>query len=70
MGTKSFLSENKRDKIVTLFNEGYSERQISVKVSCKTAVHNSQLWISKLLGVFVTRRDVGVQGKPVSEMTT
>ena len=36
---KSSLSENKRAKIVTLFNEGYLERQISVKVSCcKTAV--------------------------------
>lgn len=42
MGKKSSLSENKRAKIVTLFNEGYSERQISVKVSCsKTAVHTA-----------------------------
>ena len=40
MGKKSSLSENNRTKIVTLFNEGYSEWQISVKVSCcKTAVH-------------------------------
>ena len=42
MGKKSSVSENKRAKIVTLFNEGYSERQISVKVSCcKTAVHTA-----------------------------
>ena len=42
MGKKSSLSDNKRAKIVTLFNEGYSERQISVKVSCcKTAVHTA-----------------------------
>ena len=42
MGKKSSLSDNKRAKIVTLFNEGYSERQISVKVSCcKTTVHTA-----------------------------
>ena len=42
MGKISSLSENKRAKIVTLCNEGYSERQISVKVSCcKTAVHTA-----------------------------
>ena len=70
MGKKSSLSENKRAKIVTLFNEGYSERQISVKVSCcKTAVHTAIVNF-KTSGVFMTRRDVGVQGKPVSEMTT
>ena len=44
MGKKSSLSENKRAKIVTLFNEGYSERQISVKVSCcKKAVNNANV---------------------------
>ena len=64
------MSDNTRAKIVTLFNEGYSERQISVKLSySKTAVHTAIVNF-KTLGVFVTRRNVGVQGKPVSEMTT
>ena len=42
MGKKRGLSVAERSKIVTLHEEGYSERQISNRVKfCKTAVHQA-----------------------------
>lgn len=42
MGKKPSLSEAQRAQIVLLHDEGYSQRQISIRMSCsKTAVHNA-----------------------------
>ena len=42
MGRKASLSEAQRAQIVLLHDEGYSERQISLRMGCsKTAVNNA-----------------------------
>ena len=70
MGKKRGLSVAVRSKIVTLHEEGYSERQISNRVKfSKTAVHQAIVKFRNL-GVFKICTDPEDPGLPPKGMTT
>ena len=71
MGRKASLSDIQRARIVTLHEDGHSERKIAVKMSCsKTAVHILSSIILMFMAIIPIRKRVVGREKLRVEMTT
>ena len=70
MGKKSSLRVAQRSKIVTLHNEGYSQRQISKKSKVSRKAVQTAIMNFKLNGNFIDKKDHNAPNKLPQNTTT